>query len=194
MQIDQAIIVEVESESSTYAQAAQQIRNWNIATDVDFAQASETVKLAKANFRRLDDKRKELTQPLLRVKNGIDKLFRPALDALEDIERTLKKGLADYTLGQQRLAASVMAESAALASQGVVPTAIVPEVPSAQGVSVKAVWDPIVTDPDAVPRELCSPDLDKIRARGWYADTVHNPPQEIPGVRWELRGQVTVRK
>lgn len=86
----------------------------------------------------------------------------------------------------------MQAVSARLAA-GEVPTDVIPEPAHVKGVSVRSKWAFEIMDPDAVPRELCSPDDKKIDAAIAYADTEHTPPQPIPGVRFYLRQDVRVR-
>lgn len=191
-------IAEYEGEASTeaglHAGSLEMVRSLDIDNADDFAFAGELIKCAKANCKRLDERRTAITKPLLASKRQIDDLFSPALNALKEIEQVLKGKIGAYTLKQTVALAQAMQVSAATYAAGGTPTDIIPEVATTKGVSTKVSWDFEVVNPDLVPREFCTPDRTKIAQAIWYADSPHKPPQPIPGVVFNLRTSVTVRQ
>lgn len=184
---------ELIQEAQSWQATEARVRSFAVATADDLDTAARWVKAAKASWKALEDKRKGITRPLLEAKNAADALFKPSQDALLGIEQHLKSEIANYHARIERERAAVMTAAAVSIARDEIPTAIVPEAARVEGITVKEYWDFDVIDPDAVPRELCSPDPEKIRAMIWYADTPHKPPQDIPGVRFFLKGRVTVR-
>lgn len=165
-----------------------------INTDADCQWAVDVVKDVKAQWAALDKQRKDLTAPLAQVQKGINELFRTPLLKLVESEQLLKSKIADYAVRKDRERQAVMLASTAQYQAGGTPTAIIPEPAQMQGASVRFEWGFEVTDPDLVPRELCTPDPDKIKAKIWYADTPHKEPLPIPGIRFVQKQIVTVRK
>lgn len=185
--------MQIQTEAQQYASAVEGIRAFRVNDQATYAQAGELVKLAAANYKALNERRQEITRPILQAKNSVDALFKPGLEALAEIERLLRAKLSEYTVATTKAQAAVMQQSAAQAQMGIIPTTPIPEPPKANGVAVRVSWDFEVYDSDKVPRDLCSPDPKKIAERIAYADTPHTPPQDIPGVRFFLRGDTRVR-
>lgn len=194
-QVSAAITREAGNESARYLATLETVKGLQIADDADFAFVADLVKDAHANWKRLEERRTEITRPLLASKRKVDELFKPAQDALKQIEITLKGKIATYTEAQRAAQVEAMNVSAAQFAAGETPTAPIPDVPTAKGVSVgRSYWVAEVTDPEAVPRELCSPDAGKIACAIWYADTPNTPPRAIPGLAFRLQTDVRVSK
>lgn len=116
-------------------------------------------------------------------KKRIDAWFKPAKDRYETMETRLKAMVAQFVLKQeaerkqlaeQARAANTIAEKAAIVKQ----VGETRDVSHAKGVTTRLVTKFEVTNPDAVPRDFCSPDLDLLK-RAIDA----NPHVQIPGVR-----------
>jgi hypothetical protein len=155
--------------------------------------AGELVKAAKGRWKELEEKRTAITKPLNEAKRGVDKLFKPVLDLYAEAEGILKTKIGAYAAQVEIQRAEIMTASALEHAAGGTPTEAIPEPAKTQGVSTRQVWDFRVDDPDLVPRELCSPDPEKIRKAIWYVDTAKRPPQSIPGLSFFLQSHVTVR-
>jgi hypothetical protein len=185
---------EAETEAAEYQDALTTVRRLEIITEIDFSYAGDLVKHAHANWKRLEERRTEITKPMLASKRKVDDLFKPALTALAEIQSTLKGKIAAYTEAQRAAQIQAMHSSADVFAAGGTPTEAIPEVPTVKGVSVgRSYWVADVVDPDAVPRELCSPDPDKIAKAIWYADTAKTPPRPIPGIAFRLQTDVRIR-
>ncbi len=116
-------------------------------------------------------------------KKRIDAWFKPAKDRYKTMEQRLKGMVAQFVLAQegqrrqlaeQARAANTIAEKTAIVKQA----GAVQDATHVKGVSTRVVTKFEVIDPEAVPREFCSPDLDLIK-RAIDA----NPNGAIPGVR-----------
>lgn len=185
---------EVSEEKTKIKAVLEFVEGFIIQSDDDFTFAGRVIRDAKATFKRIDERRREITSPLLQAKQSVDALFRPALDSLTGVEALLKKKIGEYTAAKERERAAVMLDSANTYATGGVPTAIIPARPEAQGVSVRNVWEYEIIDADQVPRNFCSPDHDKIKmSRDWSAYNEHHPPPPIPGIRFYQTQAVRVR-
>lgn len=185
---------EVAPEAQETQGALAFLKSFEITTDAEFEWLAELAQKASARYKEVDERRKSLTGPLRQVIKGIDDLFRGVLQPLDDSKATIKIKLANYTNRKEAERIAVMQASAALHAAGGTPTAIIPEPPKANGISVRRFWSFRITNPDHVPRELCSPDESKIQQAIWYADTPRTPPRPIAGVEFFLADQVTVRQ
>lgn len=150
-----------------------------IADDAGEAAAKECLRTARAAKTNIDDRRKAFTAPLHDVKTRIDALFKPAHDAAAALEAAYRRAMNAYETAREDARREAMRAAAAQA-----PAAPILPPPAVEGVRARRVWKFEIFDPDAVPRDLCSPDPGKIGARG---------PGEVPGVRWWEESAVTVR-
>ncbi len=180
-------------ESEAWQRIAEQARTFVVTNDLDAAHAARLAKQAREIWRAKEEERKAITTPLLAAKNAADAYWKPTLDAVASIKRHYEQEIARYDLEREQSRARVLAQSAAQIAQAIVPTEPIPEPVHVEKTNVRHHWEPEVTDPELVPRDLCSPDLVKIRDRIWYADTAHKEPHPIPGVRFTLKSTVVVR-
>ncbi len=179
----------LRSEAAGNADALAPLEALEITSAADLAFAGELLTSAKSRWKELEEKRTAITRPINEAKRQVDALFAPAQEPLKRAEGILKAKIAAYTIAQQAAQTEAMlAVSAGEAGA----TLVVPSAPP-PGVSVRSVWDFEVTDDAAVPRELLSVDEAKVRKAIWYADTERAAPRPIPGLRFFLRGKVTVR-
>lgn len=191
--MNESITKEANEEATEYQGALVTAKRLTIETAEDFAFAAELVKNAKANWTRLEARRTEITKPMLASKRKVDDLFKPALNALAEIERVLKVMIATYTEGQRALQVAAMNASAEAFAAGKTPTEMIPEVQEIKGVSVgRSYWVADVTNPDLVPRRLCSPDSTKIANEIYGADP-RTPPPPVTGLVFRLQTDVIVR-
>lgn len=185
---------EATEEQTSAAQALAFVKAFQITSDADYAFAAELLTDAVAQFKAIEVKRTDITKPMLASKRRVDELFRPALERLKEIEGNLREKIGAYSLQQARVRREAMLDSAADYALGGTPTAIIPEPPTAEGVSTSIAWDIEITDPELVPREFCSPDMSKIKAsRAWKEYNEAYPPLPIPGVKFIIRHATRVR-
>lgn len=177
------------AEAAKYTAALDLLRELTITSKEGADFANDRLHAIKAQAKEYEARRTSVTKPLLDVKRTIDDWFRPVATALAGAEQILKGKIADYTRRTEDDQRAAMLAVAAGDPTALALTA--PPVPLA-GINVRTVWDAEIADPDAVPRELCSPDLAKIKQAIWYADT-DAEPRPIPGVRFVRKDRVTVR-
>jgi len=172
---------QVKKEALAYENSANgtlleiELMPWESDADAEFG--AQVLREVKANFKSIDERRKEITVPLNAALNSVNGLFRPALDVLSRCEKNLKMKLAGY---QER---KELANRAALELAAVAPTAeeareavqLVDQSGPPKGTSVRYVTKFRVVNPELVPREYCSPDPAKIKAAA---------PGTVPGVEW----------
>lgn len=118
-----------------------------------FDAAAGIVKAVKAERARIETARKSITGPLQDAMRATQALFRPVLDAYDEAEGAIKREIARYSRAaeESRVAAMVAARP-------------VDAPPVAGGISIRKVRRFRVSNPDAVPRQFCSPDEEKIKA------------------------------
>lgn len=158
-----------------------------IQNDADEANIVGVIQETKSRAKALEAKRTEITKPLNEALRAVNALFKPPKDRFEALERMLKgKVVAYMTAKQAANVAAIQAAAVAPTPQAAQQTlARVQLVEAPQSVSVRHVWKFEVTDPDVVPRELCSPDVNKIGRM--------DPGTPVPGVRWFQEPVTTVR-
>jgi hypothetical protein len=164
--------------------------------------AGQLVKDAKARFKQLDEREKTITKPLNEALKAARDLFRAPKDGYERIEKLLKLKVANWSAQQaaaQRQQYELAAQSYAQGNQAAASSALAQAATASAaalpaGMSVRYVWDYKITDAQAVPRELCSPDDTKIKAAISVTPAVQGAvPPTCPGLVFELRPIVTQR-
>ena len=180
---------EVEQERAFTQESLQLARTIRVTSPEAFAMASEVLKDVKARWKRLDERKKEITGPLQDALRSVTALFSGPLGDLNAVELHLKSEVGRYTLETEQARRDAMAKAAAEYAAGQTPLiSDVPDRPEAKGVSVREVTDWEITDPERVPRQFCSPDDAKIKAH-----LAAGGLEAIPGVRFFRTSSVTVR-
>ena len=149
---------------------------------------------ARQSLRNVEAKRKELLQPVNETRDRINALFKPLSDRLKMGIHVVNEALQEYRLKEAReaeeLRAIALAEQAAKVAEAKETGEVVdlgrsgdiPEAPSKTShahlgtVTYRDDFDIIIVDPFKVPRDLCDPNMSRIRAR------VKSGVTEIPGV------------
>lgn len=183
----------IAKESDMWIETAARAVTFTVTDDASANKAAEMVKMARDILKAKEEERKSITTPLLAAKNATDAIYRPTSDALARIIAHCKGEIGRYHSEREAARVTVLVQSAAEIGAGIVPTTPIPEPVSVARTAVTQYWDFEVIDPDAVPRELCSPDLAKIKEAIAYADTPHSAPREVPGLVFTLRERVVVR-
>jgi len=180
------------TQESSYA--LQEVRKTQITCPEVLDWASGTTKFAKDWIDYLDGEREKLTKPLNEEKRAVDDAFMPAIKNWRAVEADLKSKMGAYYLAQRQAQEQAMRQSAQVYQQGGIPVEPIPVVVQAEGVGVRELWDFEITNPVLVPRELCSPDPEKIELRRQVTMADSNEPPNIPGVRFFKTAQVAVRR
>lgn len=169
----------------TNPDALPRLRAFEIVNDEQQEFAAQLLREVKAEQSLVEGERKKITKPLNDAAKATNALFKPVLTALEEAESALKGKIAGY------MAAKQSANVAALQAASTAPTAMAAAqsmdlyapVAAPQGISVRQVTKFEVTDPDLVPRHLCSPDMQKISTELQKKSDKYGQPDLIPGVR-----------
>lgn len=180
----------------THPEAASRVSSFQITNDAEQDFAAQLLREVKAEWESVETKRKKITKPLDEAKRETQAVFKPVLEALKYVESHLKEKIAGYmqTKQQANVVALQAAASAPTALAATQQSSFYEPVQAPQGVSVRQVWKFEVTNPDAVPRELCSPDMQKISAALQAKTDKYGQPDLIPGVRVFQESVVTARK
>lgn len=108
---DQGIVSAVRG-----AQAALEMSRQPITDADSYRRAAENVAHIKGYQHELDQHRRSLTRPMDEAKAGVMALFKPFASRLEEAEATIKKGMSDWHVADQRAkaeAARIAREEAA---------------------------------------------------------------------------------
>lgn len=190
MSADQALFVEVQTEQSEMDRALAWLRDeFQIADEWSLKYARDQLLNAKSRAQALEERRKAITAPIRASEANVNSMFKPLIDKYGQAEEILKAKIAAHTRAVEDQRRAAMQASAAEYQAGGTPTAIIPEPVRVEGVTVTQVWDFEITDPNMVPRDLCSPDDKKVRA---YM-TISDPPKDVPGIRFFQRDRVAAR-
>lgn len=153
----QTVKAEVEIEGRSAHDALAEIENFVISSDEDLAFAAEVLSEVKGHYNRLEERKKQATNPLNATLRTIRDWFRPAQDFYAKAEVTLKAKIADYHKRRQdeRQAALLAASAAHQSGDGLgtqaALAAVPPPPPKVEGVSVREEWSYEITDFAAVP-------------------------------------------
>ena len=195
----QAVETRTESEVTALANSQSKLLDWMgstavIVSDEEQRNAEDMLIHARQSLRDVEAKRKELLQPVNETRDRINALFKPLSDRLNMGISVVNKALQDYHLKQakeaEELQAIALTEQAAKITEAretgeiveLTPTVDIPEAPHKTShahlgtVTYREDFDISIVNPLLVPRELCDPNLSRIRAR------VKSGVMEIPGV------------
>lgn len=178
---------ELVQEVTQAEQALTQIRTFTIETKEDLEFAAEILTDTKQSIKRLDDKRKEITDPMNKALKAANALFKPAITFYEECERLIKSKIVEAHKKAED-AARIALESAGAAAvegdAGALTTALqvhdaAVEFPAADGLQYRTSWKFEIMDEALIPREYMTPNLALIKG----VVTHKKGATEIPGVR-----------
>lgn len=194
----QTIESRTENEVITLEQNQSSLLGWMtdvaVTTDVEQKNGEDLLIHARQSLRDIESKRKDLLQPVNETKERINNLFKPLTDRLNMGIHIVNEALQNYHAQQAREAeelrmialdeqASKLAEAKETGEViELCPTIDIPEAPHKTShahlgsVTYRDDFDVSIVNPLLVPRELCDPNLPRIRAR------VKSGVTEIPGV------------
>ncbi len=169
--------------SSRWQDALEEMRNarWPEQTLAEWLEHAQTA------LKELEADRKELTGPLDRQMKATNKVFREAMQPLEDFKVLAKDKLAALALERDNVARAAREALAANAAPEAVQAAIttlMAEPVKAEGLRTSYGWRAIVVDANLVPREYLTVDTEKLE-RVARVHAKDDYLEEIPGVRWE---------
>jgi hypothetical protein len=178
---------ELVQETTQAESAFAEINEFEIQTKDDLAFAVEILTETKANLKRLDEKRKEITGPLNEALKAANGLFKPAITFYEKCEKIIKQKIAAAyaQAGSEARAALEAASEAAGIGDGTGVTAALQahddavEFPEVEGIQYRSIWKFEITDESLIPRDFLTPNILLI------SGVVQNKKgaTDIPGVR-----------
>ena len=194
----QSIETRTENEVTILQQNQSTLLAWMasavVTTDAEQKNAEDLLINARQGLKAVEAKRKDLLQPVNETRDRINALFKPLTDKLSMGIHIVNEALQNYHLKQakeaEKLQAIALAEQAAQLAESkttgevveIVPTADIPLAPTKTSqahlgsVTYRDDFDVSIVNPDLVPRELCDPNLSRIKAR------VKSGVTGIPGV------------
>ncbi len=186
----------VKTEVDQFLYEFQEVK---ITSQDEYTNAGDLLKQIQNKIKKLEDKRKEYTQPLDESKKRIMADFKSISEPLEEFVSNVKSKMVEwYRIEQARLdEEQKKIEAAALAkakeehvSEVVVPV-INTQVKTQRGdvstTTVKKVWKWKVTDENAVTRDYLCVDGDKV------SDAVKEGNRNIPGIEIYQEEQISIR-
>ena len=197
-----------EQEAQAFTQEALalrgQIKSITIQNEDQYKQTSDFLVSLNNQYKKIEDRRTAITKPMNEAKRQVDMLFKPALNALEEIVTDVKRSMSVYLKEAQAARERAMLEAARLAQSAPV-TGTTPEAkefqalvaqasagnPEANGnVYTKARFVFVIENPALVPDEFWMIDEKKIAQfvgeRGMLAN--------IPGVKVSQETQIIARR
>lgn len=185
--VNPAIQSEVENETGEARDALSSFREFQILSKDDLDFAAQMLAEVKGNIKRLEERKQEITKPINDALKSIRALFKAPLDFYEECEAVLKGKLAQVheRAEQEKRAALLEAREAARegdsegTSEALAKLDEAAKFPEVDGVQYRSQWRFEITDPEAVPREYCAPDLKLIGAVVAH----RKQATDIPGVR-----------
>jgi len=194
----QTVETRTENEVTALEQSQSTLLGWMagviVANDEQQKNAEDLLIHARQAFREIEAKRKDLLQPVNETRDRINALFKPLTDKLNMGIRVVNEALQNYHLGQAReaeelrmIALAEQAEKIAEARETgevveITPAEDIPEAPHKTShahlgsVTYREDFEVSIVNAALVPRELCDPNMSRIRAR------VKSGVTEIPGI------------
>jgi dGTP triphosphohydrolase len=169
-----------------------------VLSEEEYTQCGDTIKVLKFKVKKLEEKRKELTAPILAAKKNIDDNFKTITEPLEEVISKIESEMKVFwradqerkNAEQKRLEAEAI-EKAKELGQSEVQVEIVNEKKSATGEISKTIytekWTFEIIDESEVPNIYCSPDKKKID------EAIKAGAREIKGLRIFDDGKITSR-
>ena len=214
-ELDRPDVKKLTAESGSLA---EQYQDFAITNAIGYTEAANDLKLIKGQLNAVNEKRLEITRPMDAAKKGVMDFFRPVVTRLENAERAIKKGMADWKREQDRLAAEeqrkeqerrekreakLRQEAEEARDKGrearadiledradtVTSAPVAPATPKVEGVSTRKVWRFEIVDPAAVPDQYKTIDEKKI---GGVVRALKDQA-DIPGVRVYSEDVVSAR-
>ena len=167
-----AVSIQVQQDLNGYVAI---IRDFEISNVDQFNLAGEALKDIERIRKALEKEEDVLLAPVKAQSKAVKDVFKPFLDRCKDVSQGFRAMMGVYQQRQIETQRKAMLEAqrAAEARSVTESPAKVMEALQAvkeaapvkvEGVSIREVWEWQIDVPDAVPRELCSPDEKKIGA------------------------------
>lgn len=165
------VALEASSQGEEADEALDLIKGIKLATNDDLKMAVVTIAEMKDKRGAVEAVLKRFTDPLKGVIKDIESMFKPAMRALDDCEKLMKRKISvfsdDQAVRRDKYLA-IAGEAASKGEEGVAQAAlasadelVLEKVP---GLSVRELWDGEVVDAAVIPREFLIPDVKALKA------------------------------
>lgn len=187
--IDKIIIPDIGSVKDEVDEILYNFQEVKITNADEYTNAGDVLKQVQMKLKRIDEKRKEYTQPMDQAKKRIMDDFKQVTQPLEEFIATVKGKMLDwYREEQKRLKEEqdrIDREALARAKKKNIDQVEVPVVTNQNKtqygniatVTVRKVWTYKVTNPEQVPREYLILDEKKIK------EEIKTGKRVIPGLK-----------
>lgn len=188
-------IAKQESESALEVLAT--VKGFKVHTRDDLELAAEVLADVKGRAKRIEAREKEITAPLNAALKSARALFRPAREALAEIEALIKSQIGAFTADEERRNREALAAAAAAHAQGDArgtqeALGMVATTKNVSGLTTYQKWDFEIVDERALPREFLTANVTLIKEHASHA-TGGAEPTPIAGVRFFPRMVVASR-
>lgn len=183
------LVQELKKEESEASEALALLKDFKINTQEDLEFVAEALADVKGYLKRLEARRKEITDPMNAALRSVRSLFKPPIDAHKETERLLKQLISDAKAREEKENTVAIEAAAAALDDGDVETthdalAHVRHTSNVGSIQTRKIWDFEIVDADNVHRDLCSPDRAKIKAYMKEERDDNGEPLYTPGIRF----------
>lgn len=165
------------------------IEEMAVTNDTQYETAAEMCADVITQAKEIDEKRRLFVDPLNGVVKDLNNFFRPALDHLDTCEKTLKKKLSGYVVGEAKIRNDLLekvSEEDPSTSEALIEQADNHVPPKIAGLSMRVTWTGEVVDAAKIPKEYLIPDVKALKAltkakdgdpgiAGWKATPTTSP-------------------
>lgn len=181
--IDPNVQIELSQESAKANGALREVKDFVVVTPDDIALAETFALDAKAQWKRIDERRKAITGPLNEALRSTNDLFRNPLNAYAEVEGVLRQKVLAARAEINRVNREAMEKAQlALAQNDVRGAALaaapITAPPATQGMTYHDAWAWRIVDAALLPRQFLIPNEKAIKA--WVEANGNQNP--IPGV------------
>lgn len=169
---------EITTEGATLLEHAKALR---IRTPEQYAKAGEVrTTIAKPLIKRIKALFAPLKKHASETHRAVCAAEHEVLDPVQEADDMIESKMVAWARAEEEKRAAREAEkNKDLPHGSLAPVTVASRVPEVAGISTVTKWTFEITDPNAVPREYCMPDDDKIKSRV----DAFGPNTNIPGVR-----------
>lgn len=189
---------EMVAESVTAESWLVNVRDTAIESQADHDLCAEALAHVKGEWKRLEERKKSVTDPLTKAINEVRSWFRPAQDFYAQAEVLLKANIATYhkrcaEQNQAALAAAAQAHQAGNTEAVADALASIQVPDKVAGLGLRETWDFEICDKSLVPMQYLMVDETAVKTAIRASTGVGKAPTPIPGIRFVLKTVVSSR-
>lgn len=172
-----------------------ELEDWVLRDEEDNDFAGKMLVELKLRYKALEAKRKSIVDPMNKALREVNGLFKKPKDELLRAEELLKRKVAEYfaLAEEQNDQAYEIAARAESPQEATEAMSQIKDVATPKNTSIRYKYKAVVVDPDQVPGQFLSPDLNKIKAFMDASIKERGQPTPVEGIRFEKTPIVSVR-